>query len=48
MILFQPLLNGLPFIFPPPLLYKPPLSFIPRQKKENLLSSLLLSSSDVE
>ena len=48
MILFQPSLNGLPFIFPPPLLYKPPLSFIPRQKKENLLSSLLLSSSEVE
>ena len=46
MILCQPSLNGLPFIFSPPLLYKPPLSFI--QKHKNPLSSPLLSSSEVE
>ena len=46
MILYQPSLNGLPFIFPPPLLYIPPFSFIPRHK--NLLSPPLLSSSEVE
>ena len=46
MILCQPSLNGLSFIFPPPLLYIPPLSFIPRDK--NPLSSPLLSSSEVE
>ena len=46
MILFQLSLNGLPFIFSPPLLYKPLLSFIPRHK--NPLSSPLLSSSEVE
>ena len=40
MILFQPSLNDLPFIFPPLLLYIPPLSFIPRQKKSHLFSSL--------
>ena len=40
MILCQPSLNGLSFIFSPPLLYKPPISFIPRHKK---LSSLLFS-----
>ena len=45
-ILFQPSLNGLPFIFSPPLLYKPPISFIPRHK--NPISSPLLSSSEVE
>ena len=39
-------LNGLSFIFSPSLLYKPSLSFILRQK--NLLSSPLLSSSEVE
>ena len=33
MILFQPSLNGLPFIFPPPLLYESPLSFIPKHTK---------------
>ena len=33
MILCQPSLNGLPFIFSPPLPYKPPLFFIPRHKK---------------
>ena len=33
MILCQPLLNGLPFKFSPLLLYKPPLSFIPKHKK---------------
>ena len=32
MILCQPSLNGLPFIFSPPLLYKPP-SFIPGHTK---------------
>ena len=39
-ILCQPSLNGLPFIFPSPLLYIPPLSFILGHKK---LPSLLLS-----
>ena len=39
-ILCQPSLNDLPFIFPPLLLYIPPLSFIPRQKKSHLFSSL--------
>ena len=33
MILCQPSLNDLSFIFPPPLLYKPPISFIPRHTK---------------
>ena len=33
MILYQPSLNGIPFIFPPPLLYKPLPSFIPRHTK---------------
>ena len=47
MILCQHSLNGLPFIFSPPLLYKPLLSFIPRHKKKPL-SSPLLSSSEVE
>ena len=47
MILCQPSLNGLPFIFSPPLLYKPPFSFIPRHRK-NPLSSPLLSSNEVE
>ena len=47
MILSQPLLNGFPFIFPPPLLYIPPShSFQSTQKTP--LSSLLLSSSEVE
>ena len=40
MILCQPLLNGIPFIFPSPLLYIPPLSFIPGHTKT---PSLLLS-----
>ena len=40
MILYQPSLNGIPFIFPPLLLYIPALSFISRYKK---ISSLLLS-----
>ena len=40
MILCQPSLNGLPFIFPSPLLYIPSLSFIPGQTKP---PSLLLS-----
>ena len=48
-ILCQPSLNGLSFIFPAPLLYIPPLSFIlGHTKKKNLISSLLLSSSEVE
>ena len=42
MIICLPSLNGLPFIFPPPLLYIPSLSFIPTDK--NPLSSPLLSS----
>ena len=46
-ILCQPSLNGIPFIFSLSLIYKPPLSFIPRQK-EKTLSSPLLSSSEVE
>ena len=37
MILCQPSLNGLPFIFPQPLLYKPPFSFILRHKKPPFL-----------
>ena len=37
MILCQPSLNCLPFIFPPPLLYKPLLSFIPRHTKKHSL-----------
>ena len=42
MILCQFSLNGLPFIFPPPLLYKSPISFIPKHtKKKN--PSLLFS-----
>ena len=46
MILCQPSLNGLPFIFPPPLLDIPPLSFIPDTRKNPLSSPL--SSSEVE
>ena len=46
MILCRSSLNDLPFIFPPLLLYIPPLSFIPRHK--NPISSPLLSSSEVE
>ena len=42
MILCQPSLNDIPFIFPPPLLYIPPLSFISEHTK-NPLSSLLFS-----
>ena len=41
MILCQPSLNGLPFIFYSPLLYKPPISFIPKDTKKP--SSLLFS-----
>ena len=41
MILCQPSLNGILFIFPPPLLYKLPLSFIPRYKKSSPLFSSL-------
>ena len=47
MILCQLSLNGLLFIFPPPLLYKPSLSFILKHTK-NPLSSPLLSSNEVE
>ena len=46
MILYQPSLNGLSFIFPPPLLYISPFSFIPRHK--NPLSSPFLSTRGVE
>ena len=46
MILCQPSLNGLPFIFFPLLLYIPP-SFIPGQHR-NPISSPLLSSREVE
>ena len=37
MILCQLSLNGLSFVFPQPLLYKPSLSFIPRHKKKTPL-----------
>ena len=40
MILCQPSLNGLPFIFPPRLLYIPPFSFIPKRHKKTPLFSL--------
>ena len=46
-IFCQPSLNGLSFIFPLPLLYKPSPSFISRHTK-NSISSLLLSSNEVE
>ena len=53
MIHCQPSFNSLSFIFPPPLLYIPPLSFIPAQKTPSLplswvlvkLSSLVISWS---
>ena len=48
MILCQLSLNGLLFIFPPSLLYKPSLSFIPKDDQKNSLFSLLLSSSKIE
>ena len=44
MILCQLSLNGIPFIFSPLLLYKPPLSFIPKHRKKIPISSPLLSS----
>ena len=47
MIFCQPSLNGIPFIFSLPLLYKPSLSFIPKHTKTPF-SSPLLSSSEVE
>ena len=49
MILCQPSLNGLLFIFSPPLLYKPPLSFIPRHRKTPplLLSWVLVKLSSL-
>ena len=40
MILFQPSFNGLPFIFPSPLLYKPPSSSFQDTQKSHLFSSL--------
>ena len=39
MIPYQLSFNGIPFIFPPPLLYIPPLLFILRQKKTHLFPS---------
>ena len=47
MILCQPSLNGIIFIFPQPLLYKTP-SLLHSKTHKNPLSSLLLSSSEVE
>ena len=49
MILCQPSLNGLPFIFSPPLLYKLPLSFIPNDTKTIflLLSWVLVKLSNL-
>ena len=50
MILCQPLLNGLQFIFSPLLLYKPPLSFIPKHTKKPpsfLLSWVLVKLSSL-
>ena len=47
MIFCQPSLNGLPFIFPSPLLYIPLISLISRHTKK-LIFSPLLSFSEVE
>ena len=47
MILCQPSLNGITFIFSPPLLYNPP-SLLHSKAHKNPLSSPLLSSSKVE
>ena len=45
MILCQPPLNGITFIFPPPLIYKPSPSFIPKDiKTPSLLLSWVLGS----
>ena len=44
MILCQPSLNDLPFIFPPPLPYKVSPSFIPKHTKNHLAFPLLTSS----
>ena len=44
MILCQPSLNGIPFIFPPPLLYKPPSPSFQKTQNPPLLSSRKLSS----
>ena len=46
MILCQPSLNGLPFIFLVPLLYKPSISFIPKHTK-NLIYFPLLNSRNL-
>ena len=46
MILCQPLLNGLSFIFPPPLLYKHLFSFIPKHTK-NPFSWVLMKLSSI-
>ena len=43
MILYQPSLNDLPFIFPPPLLYKLLLSFISKHTKNKLGKWIILS-----
>ena len=48
MILCQPLLNGLPFIFSPPLPYKPPSLLHSKTTQKTPFSSPLLSSSEVE
>ena len=48
LILCQPLLNGVPFIFLLSLLYKPPSLSFQKAKKKKTLSSLFLSSSEVE
>ena len=48
MILCQPTLNGLPFIFSPPLLYIPSPLIHSRRDTKTPLSSPLLSSSEVE
>ena len=48
MIPCQLSLNGFPFIFPPPLLYKPLSPSFQDKKNPPLFSSLLLSSSEVE
>ena len=44
MILCQPSLNGLPFIFPPSLLYKPLLSFIPKQWRHHMQLRVFLGT----
>ena len=48
MILCQPSLNGLPFIFSPPLLYKPPPLLHSKAHTKTPIFSPLLSSSKIE